>query len=118
MSGLARKIMTALEFLNSIEFPCFFFAGIGSPAGQTIAILPETQLPVDLEEVTGEVTDGIFECDNLSDGDEINDWRFSDERGNLIYKIQVFNDKEIWEREYAEWMGEDLTEDDIDSLDE
>jgi hypothetical protein len=99
--------MTAQEFVNSIEFPCFFFAGNGAPAGQTIAILPETELPVDLDEVTGGTTaTNVFECDNYTDGDGINDWKFSDDQGNVIYKIQIFSSKEIWEREYAEWMGE------------
>jgi hypothetical protein len=101
------KIMTAQEFVNSIEFPCFFFAGNGAPAGQTIAILPETELPVDLDEVTGGTTaTNVFECDNLTDGNGLNDWKFSDDRGNTITKIQIFSSKEIWEREYAEWMGE------------
>jgi hypothetical protein len=99
--------MTAQEFVNSIKFPCFFFAGNGAPAGQTIAILPETELPVDLDEVTGGTTaTGVFECDNYTDGKGINDWKFSDERGNTIVKIQIFSSKEIWEREYAEWIGE------------
>lgn len=106
MRGIVMK-MTAQEFVNSIEFPCFFFAGNGAPAGHTIAILPETELPVDLDGVTGGTTaTGVFECDNLTDGSGLNDWKFSDERGNTITKIQIFSSKEIWEREYSEWAGE------------
>ena len=99
--------MTAQEFVNSIEFPCFFYSGTGAPAGRTIAILPETELPVDLDEVTGETTaENVFECNSLNDGSGLNGWKFIDEFGNVITKIQVFSSKEIWEREYAEWMGE------------
>jgi hypothetical protein len=99
------KIMTAQEFVNSIEFPCFFFAGNGSPAGETFAILEETSLPVDLEDVEGEIdTDGVFACTNHDNGK--GGWNHSDERGNTITKIQIYSDKKLWEREYAEWMGE------------
>lgn len=98
--------MNAQEFANSIEFPCFFYAGNGSPAGTTIAILPETVLPVDLDELTGDVTDGTFECNNLTCGPGAYDWKFTDVSGSLIYRIQVFSDEKTWEREYAEWMGE------------
>lgn len=100
------KIMTAQEFVNSVEFPCFFFAGVGAPAGSTIAILPETELPVDLDEVTGVTADGVFECDNYTDGSGLHDWRYRDDRGNTITKIQIFSSKELWDREYSEWMGE------------
>ena len=93
--------MNAAEYVNAIEFPCFFFAGNGAPAGQTYAILEETALPVDLEDVEGDVDDqGIFTCTNHED------WDHSDYRGNVIYKIQIYSDKQFWEREYAEYMVE------------
>jgi hypothetical protein len=97
--------MTAQEFVNSIEFPCFFFAGNGAPAGQTYAILENTELPVNLEDVKGEIeADGGFICTNHDDGK--GGWNHSDQRGNTITKIQIYSDKKLWEREYAEWMGE------------
>lgn len=97
--------MTAQEFADSIDFPCFFFAGTGAPAARSIAIFPDTELPVDLAKVTGTVADGLFEADNLTDGNGLHDWQFSDERGNTITKIQIYSDQKTWEREYEEWMG-------------
>jgi hypothetical protein len=97
-------IMTAQEFVNSIQFPCFFYAGNGAPAGITYAILEDTALPVDLEDVEGEVDEGgVFNCTNHDDGQ--GGWNHSDHQGNTIYKIQIFSDKARWEREYSEWMG-------------
>ena len=97
--------INAQDYVNSIEFPCFFYAGNGSPAGETFAILEETSLPVDLEDVEGEIeADGGFVCTNYDNGK--GGWNHSDERGNTITKIQIYSDKVLWEREYAEWMGE------------
>jgi hypothetical protein len=97
--------MNAAEYVDAIEFPCFFFAGNGAPAGQTYAILEETALPVDLGDVEGEVDEhGIFECTNHDDGN--GGWNHSDHRGNTITKIQIYSDKQFWEREYAEYMAE------------
>lgn len=97
--------MNAQEYVNSIEYPCFFFAGTGAPAGETIAILDDTYLPVDLEDVEGELEeDGGFICTNYNTDDG---WRHSDHRGNTIYKIQIYSNKEFWEKEYSEWWGEE-----------
>ncbi len=97
--------MTAQEFVNSIEFPCFFFSGNGAPAGQTYAILENTELPVNLEDVKGEIeADGGFICTNHDDGK--GGWNHSDHRGNTITKIQIYSDQKLWEREYAEYMSE------------
>jgi hypothetical protein len=97
--------MNASEYVDSIEFPCFFFAGNGAPSGQTYAILEETALPVDLEDVEGEVdADGTFTCTNHDDGN--GGWKHSDHRGNTITKIQIYSDKQFWEREYAEYLAE------------
>jgi hypothetical protein len=97
--------MNAKEYVESIEFPCFFYAGNGAPAGQSFAILEDTAIPVDLEDVEGEIEeDGGFICTNHDDGHR--GWRHSDNRGNTITKIQIYSDKKLWEREYAEWLSE------------
>lgn len=96
--------MNAADSVDSIEFPCFFYAGNGAPAGKAYAILENTALPVELSDVEGEVDeDGTFTGINHDDGN--NGWNHSDSRGNTITKIHVYSDKERWEREYAEYMA-------------
>jgi hypothetical protein len=92
--------ITADDFVEDCEFPIFFYAGVGCPGGQSIAILEDTDLPVDLIDIEGEVKDGIFEATNLSE--EKRGWKFSDYRANTIYKIQIFSDQKIWESQKAE----------------
>jgi hypothetical protein len=97
--------MTAQEFVNSIQFPCFFFAGNGAPAGQTYAILENTELPVDLGDVEGEIeADGGFICTNHDNGK--GGWTHSDQRGNTITKIQIYSDEVLWQQEQAEYESE------------
>lgn len=96
--------MNAQEFVNSIDYPCFFFAGNGAPGGQTYAILEDTALPVDLADIEGEVHEsGCFVCTNHDDGK--GGWRHSDHRGNTITKIEIFSNKALWDREYADWLN-------------
>ena len=96
--------MTAQEFVNSIEFPCFFFSGSGAPAGQTYAILENTELPVDLDDVEGEIeADGGFICTNHDDGK--GGWNHSDSCGNTITKIQIYNDEVLWNKEQADYLA-------------
>lgn len=103
--SLKDRKMNAQDFVNSIEFPCFFFAGNGAPAGQTYAILENTELPVDLSDVEGELeTDGGFICTNHDDGK--GGWTHSDQRGNTITKIQIYNDEKLWKKEQAEYEGD------------
>jgi hypothetical protein len=97
---------TALDFANSIKDACLFIVSVGSPAGRTIAILPECSLPVDLEELTGEVVDGVFSATNLTSGSGLRDWNFTDIDGSTIQKVQLFSDESTWQAEYAEWFGE------------
>lgn len=98
--------MNAQDFVDSIEYPVVFFAGNGCPGGRSIAILDETTLPFDLSDIEGEVTDGILEANNLTDGPGVNDWKFSDERANTIYKIQVSNDEETWTAQNEEYNAQ------------
>ena len=102
---IVEETINAQDFANSIGYPCLFFAGNGAPGGQTIALLDDTALPFDLCDIEGDVSDGIFEANNLTHGDGANDWSFSDFRGNTIYKLQIVNDAETYEAQYAEWMG-------------
>lgn len=95
--------MNAQEFVDTLEFPVVFFAGNGSPGGTSIAILDETTLPFDLDEVEGEINGDVFEATNLNNGSGLHGWQFSDFKSNIIYKIQVFSDKEIWERQNDEY---------------
>jgi hypothetical protein len=98
--------MRATEFLEGCEFPVFFYAGNGCPSGESIAILDDTELPVDLSELEGEVSEGVFEANNLNDGTGLHGWKFSDWNGNTIYKAQLFSDKNIWERQNAEYEAQ------------
>jgi len=94
---------TASEFVADCECPVFFFSGNGCPGGQSIAILEGTELPVDLDEVVGNVDEhGYFEANNLTAGPGAYDWKFSDFNGSLIYRIQLFDDREIYEQQEAE----------------
>lgn len=91
--------VNAQDFVNGIEFPVFFYAGVGFPGGDSIAILEGTELPVDLSDVEGEIKDGLFEATNLNDGSGAHGWKFSDFTSSTIYKIQCFSDAAIWNRQ-------------------
>jgi hypothetical protein len=99
---MTTTTINAQEFVNGLEFPVVFFAGVGCPSGQSIAILDGTELPFDLSDVEGAVEDGQFEANNLSDGPGAHDWTFSDWNSNTIYKIQGFSDESIWNRQNDE----------------
>ena len=92
----ATKTLTAADFASNLSHPVFFYAGVGAPGGETIAILEDTELPVSLDDLTGRVVDGFFEADNLASGDGAGGWKFTDWNGNTIYKVQVFDDCDIW----------------------
>jgi hypothetical protein len=98
--------MNAQEFVNTIDNPVVFFAGVGCPAGQSIAIFEDTELPFGLEYLEGEVKDGIFEANNLTSGPGAYDWDFSDWNCNTIYKIQVYSDSATWDKQHAEYMAQ------------
>lgn len=95
--------VNAQEFVNGLEFPVVFYAGVGCPGGQSIAILEGTELPFDLSEVDGTVTDGNFEATNLNDGSGAHGWRFSDHNSNTVYNIQCFSDESIWTAQNDEY---------------
>lgn len=100
----SKVLVNAQDYVNSIEFPCFFFAGNGAPSGQTYAILEDTELPVDLSDVEGEIeADGGFICTNHDDAK--GGWKHSDLHGNTITKIQIYNDETLWKKEYDEWFN-------------
>jgi hypothetical protein len=92
--------MNAHEFAATLDYPCFFYAGIGSPGGTTIAILSETELPVDLSEINGTVKEhygaDIFTADEFD---------ATDFGGSTTYKIQIINDEDLWKREFQEFHG-------------
>lgn len=96
-------MVNAQEFVNGLEFPVVFFAGVGCPGGQSIALLEGTELPFDLSDLEGEVADGQFEAKNLTSGPGAHDWKFSDWKSNTIYKIQVFDDADMWNRQNDEY---------------
>lgn len=98
--------MTAQEFANANENVILFYAGVGCPAGDNIAMLDGTELPFSLDEVEGEVdADGTFNATNLTSGSGPRDWKFSDFRSNTIYKIQLYTDAKRWQEQHAEWMA-------------
>ena len=95
--------MTATEFANAHEDVCVFFAGVGCSAGTTIALLEDTKLSFDLDEIEGDVdASGTFEATNLKDGTGLRGWRFHDWNCNLIYKIQLFEDAQQWQEQQEE----------------
>lgn len=96
--------MNAQDFANSKPFPVVFYAGNGCPAGQSIAILDSTELPFDLSEMEGSISEsGILEVENLNDGSGAHGWQFADFNSNTVYKVQVFHDEKIWTEQEAEY---------------
>lgn len=91
--------LTAGDFAERIEFPVVFVAGVGSPAGEHVAILEETVLPFDLEELHGTISEnGVFEATDI-DGE-------TDCNGNTVYKVQVFSSERIWTEQNDDYMRE------------
>lgn len=103
---MAITTINAQEFVNGLEFPVVFFAGVGCPSGQSIAILEGTELPFDLSEIEGLVEDGTLEANNLTDGPGAHDWKFFDWNSSAVYKIQCFSDKSIWNSQNDEYNAE------------
>lgn len=103
MAQSTQVTVNAQEFANGLEFPVFFYAGVGCPGGQSLAILRDTELPVELSEVEGTVIDGMFEASNLTAGPGAHDWKFSDWNSNTIYKIQVYDDSKVWNQQNDEF---------------
>ena len=89
--------MTAQDFADSLSHPVVWFAGVGCPSGQAIALLESTELPFVLSDLIGSVEHEIFEAHNLED--EFG-WKFVDWQLNTIYKIQVFDDEKIWQKQH------------------
>jgi len=94
----------ASSYADSVAYPVVFMAGHGSPSGESIALLDGVELPFELCEVFGHVNDDVFECCNLTTGPGAYDWRFSDWNANIVYKIQVYSDRKVWESQHAELM--------------
>lgn len=88
--------MLASEFIDCIDSPVVFIVGVGCPAGIEIAILPETELPFQLESLEGNLRGAIFHAENFS---------CRDFKGNDIYKIQIYNNEVVWEEQYSEFIG-------------
>lgn len=94
--------ITAQDFADCLSHPVVFFAGVGVPGGTHIALTEGAELPFLLDEVCGRVTDEVFDATELSDGPSLHDWKFVDWNLNTIYKIQVFDSEDIWNRQLAE----------------
>lgn len=89
--------MTALDYADANNAVILFYAGVGCPAGRNIALLDGVEPPFDLSEIEGEIGKyGFFEATNLSDG-------FSDGSSNTVYKIQLYSDKEEYDRQREEY---------------
>jgi hypothetical protein len=89
--------MTAQEYANANENVVLRYASQGAPAGQDVALLDETELPFDLDEVEGEVRpDGTFEATNLNTEGGAHGWRFSDWNHNYIYGLWLRCDAGMW----------------------
>lgn len=90
-------LMTAQEFANTIEYPVVFFVSGANPVGISIALLADTELPFDLDDVTGSVTNsGTFDAKNLN-ASSASDWNSCQ-----IYRITVSSDKKIWNQQNDE----------------
>lgn len=99
--------MNALAFANQHENVVLRYASVGAPAGADIALLPETELPFNLEQIEGELdADGDFTATNLNDGSGAHGWKFRDFRSNYVYAIWLRIDAKKWQEEYAESMSD------------
>jgi len=98
--------ISALDYVNEHEFVVAFIAGVGCPSGETIALFGETELPFDLADVLGIVTDGRFDATTDATMGKGRPWSFHDERGNTIYKIQLWSSRKVWLQQYEDYMSE------------
>lgn len=104
---MTTQTINGHEFVDEAAYPVFFYAGNGVPAGISIAMFEDTELPVDPAELEGELDDdGDFVATNLAEGTSAHGWRFTDFNGSLIYKVQIFNDEKIWKQQRADWESE------------
>jgi hypothetical protein len=95
--------VTASEFIESIEYPVLFWASVGQPSGQSVAVFEDTEFPYSLDEIEGEVSDdGTFSATNLSDGGQ---WKFVDFNSNTIYKIDIFSNEKEFKSQANEHFG-------------
>lgn len=88
--------MKASEYISAIGHPIVFYVSLAHPSGVSVAILPDTQLPFDLDEITGEIDDDIFRAD-LAGTD------FSDDNGNTVTRINIYSSEEEWTEQEAEY---------------
>lgn len=96
--------MNALEFVNANENVILFYSGVGCPAGESTALLDETELWFDLAEIEGEVdADGVFQATNLNDGSGLHGWKIGDGWGNAITKVQLYCDAKQWKKQKDEF---------------
>mgnify|MGYP000872293471 CR=1 FL=1 len=103
----ATKTISGLDFVNANEKVCLWYVSVGSPAGETIAILDDTTLPFELSELEGEVNEqGDFVCTNLNTDGGLDGWQFRDFGGNTITNLKLVVDAGEWDKQNAEWIGE------------
>ena len=102
----ATKTISGLDFVNANEKVCLWYVSVGSPSGETIAILDETTLPVELSELEGEIEGGDFVCTNLNPDGGLHGWRFHDFHGNTITQLKLLLDPQEWDKQNADWIGE------------
>ncbi len=98
--------LTALEYANEREHVVIRYASQGAPAGQDSALLGETELPFDLEEIEGQVDEeGNFEATNLNDGSGAHGWQFHDWNSNVVYMPRLRVDPKVWQEQYDDYMA-------------
>ena len=74
----------------------------------------ETELTFDLSDVEGSIVFGdVFEAHKLWI-DRLH-WRFQDELGNYITRIQLRSDPDTWRTQFNEW-NQPLNQEDVDDL--
>lgn len=88
--------MTAQEFSNSLTSPTVFVASVGTPTGKRVALLDDTDFPFNLGDLTGSVdSQGVWQWDGEGDP--------TDDRGNNITLVRVYNDATEYNEQRAEY---------------
>lgn len=98
------KTMTAAEFVETISNPIVWYVSVAAPGGETVALLPGTELGFDLSEVEGVASDDDFVATNLTHGSGAHDWSFTDFSTSYVLNIKIYDDQDEWDKQMLDYL--------------